>query len=111
MVTSFDEQRGDHRIEAEAVQDWTHISIKMRGEYSRSESLVGSIFVGNDIVLDYEYWNEPLPNAVETMHAHRGTARLMLSADGRTLSGDYYSGRDRQNYGSLHLEKIDDTRS
>jgi len=39
-------------------------------------------------------------------NAHRGTASLVLSVDGHTLSGDYYSGRERQNYGSLHLEKL-----
>jgi hypothetical protein len=105
VATSFDEQQGKHPIHADIVQDWTHISIKMRSEYSRSESLVGSIVVGNDIVLDYEYRNDPLPGAVATMHVHRGTASLVLSRDGRILAGDYYSGRDRQNYGSLRLQK------
>ena len=107
VVTSFDEQKGKHPVSAEMVQDWTHISVKMRSKYSKSHSLVGSIFVGNDIVLDYEYWNEPRPGAVQTMHAHRGTASLILSPDGFTLSGDYYSGRDRQNYGSLHLKRVE----
>jgi hypothetical protein len=106
VVTSFDDRAGKHSIEAEIVQDWTHISVKMRSDYSRSESLVGSIFVGDDIVLDYEYRNEPLPDAAETMHAHRGTASLILSPDGRTLSGDYYSGRDRQNFGALFLQRV-----
>jgi len=105
VVTSFDEQQGKHPIEAEIAQDWTHISIKMRSAYSRSESLVGSIFVGDDVVLDYEYRNEPLPNAVATMHTHRGTASLLVSNDCRTLTGDYYSGRDRQNFGFLYLER------
>lgn len=105
VVTSFDELKGKHPIEAEIVQDWTHISIKMKSAYSRSESLVGSILVGDDVVFDYEYRNEPLPGAVETMHTHRGTASLLISNDCRSLSGDYYSGRDRQNFGFLYLER------
>lgn len=106
VITSFDEQKGKHSIEAEILQDWTHISIRVHSAYSRSESLVGSIFIGNDIVLDYEYRNEPLPRAAGSMHAHRGTASLILTPDGTKLIGDYYSGRDRQNFGSLHLTKI-----
>jgi len=105
VVTSFDEQKGKHKIDADIAQDWTHMSIRIRSDYSRSESLVGSLFVGTEIILDYEYRNEPHPQAVATMHAHRGTASLLLSADGRTLEGDYYSGRDRQNYGLIHLER------
>ncbi len=62
--------------------------------------------VGNGIVLSYEYRNEPLPRAVETMHAHRGTCSLELSSDGETLNGDYYSGRDRREFGSIHLAKV-----
>jgi hypothetical protein len=40
------------------------------------------------------------------MHAHRGTAVLKLSDDGKELSGEYYSGRDRQNYGTLLIAKV-----
>lgn len=106
VCTSFDEQKGKHSVRAEIIQDWTHLSIKVSSSYSRSHSIVGSILIGDEVVLDYEYENEPLPGAVETMHAHRGTASLALSSDGNSLSGDYYSGRDRQKFGSLRLTRV-----
>ncbi len=56
-------------------------------------------------MLDYEYVNEPNAHAVEGMHMHRGTARLVLSEDGRVLEGEYYTGRDRKSHGTLRLEK------
>jgi len=105
VVTSFDEATGKHPVTATIVQDWTHMQIRVTSAYSRSHSIVGTILTSDETVIDYEYKNEPLPGAVETMHAHRGTSSLVLSSDGKELSGDYYSGRDRQNFGSLHLEK------
>lgn len=106
VVTSFDEQKGKHVVEAEIRQDWTHLEVRFNTAYSKSHSVVGSILTSGDPVLDYEYVNEPLPAAVATMHVHRGTASLLLSSDGKTLSGDYYSGRDRQNFGSLYLKRV-----
>ncbi len=75
-------------------------------EYSKSQSLiVGIITAGSSaMVMSYEYLNEPKPAAKETMHAHRGTARLVL--EGESLEGEYYTGRDRQNYGSLSLRRL-----
>jgi hypothetical protein len=107
VVTSFDEAKGKHSVTATILQDWTHMQVRVASAYSKSKSIVGTILTSDEIVVDYEYKNEPLPGAVETMHAHRGTASLVLSSDGQQLSGDYYSGRDRQNFGSLHLEKVD----
>jgi hypothetical protein len=105
VVTSFDEAKGKHPVQATILQDWTHMQIRVASAYSKSNSIVGTILTSDEIVVDYEYKNEPLPGAVETMHAHRGTSSLVLSSDGQQLSGDYYSGRDRQNFGSLHLER------
>ncbi len=56
-------------------------------------------------MVSYEYVNEPKPLAPTLMQIHRGFADLTLSLDGRVLDGDYYTGRGRQTYGSLHLEK------
>jgi hypothetical protein len=39
------------------------------------------------------------------MQIHHGTARLRV-IDENTLEGDYYSGRGRQNYGSITLRKV-----
>ena len=56
-------------------------------------------------VLSYEYLNEPVAAAGATMHAHRGTARLVLQGES-DLDGEYYTGRDRQQYGALRIHRI-----
>jgi hypothetical protein len=101
--SSFD--GNEHEIAVQIIQDWTHMFITLNGAHSQSRSVVGSILVCDRVVLGYEFQNEPSPRARDTMHAHRGYARLELSTDGNVLSGDYYSGRDRQTIGSMYLEK------
>ena len=86
-------------------QDWTHILIRLRGSNSHSRSLSGSMTVTEDeCTVTYEYRNEPNPDAVETMQIHYGTASLVLTGDDQ-LEGHYYSGRGRQNVGSLKLHR------
>jgi hypothetical protein len=107
--SSFD--GGGHKVEVRIIQDWTHMLVTLKGAHSKSRSVVASLLICDATVLAYEFENEPLPSALETMHAHRGYARLELSAGGHVLSGDYYSGRDRQTIGSIHLEKAERRRS
>jgi hypothetical protein len=39
------------------------------------------------------------------MHAHRGTVRLDVLDQWKTLDGQYYTGRDRITYGRLTLRR------
>jgi hypothetical protein len=105
VITSFDEKAGRHAVGVSIVQDWTHLKVNLKSAYSQSTSLIAAILIDDNASLTYEYFNEPLPEAAETMHAHKGTARLTLSNDGSLLDGDYYSGRDRSNFGALHLHR------
>jgi len=86
-------------------QTWTHLSVTMETKHSRSHSLTASLLVHqpDGITLSYEYKNEPKHNAPCTMHAHRGTAVLRLKR-GYSMDGEYYTGRDRLNFGVLNLE-------
>ena len=104
-VTSFEGEK--YKAKVIINQTWTHISIIMETQFSRSHSLTASILINQPegSTLSYEYRNEPKPNARPTMHAHRGTAVLRLKGE-NYLEGEYYSGRDRQNYGSLSLKKV-----
>jgi hypothetical protein len=86
-------------------QTWTSLFIVGRTQLSRSHSLSGSLITTDECSLSYEYLNEPSTNALYTMHAHRGTARLSIERTHTILSGEYYSGRDRQNIGSIHLTR------
>lgn len=105
VATSYDELNGQHPVEVEIVQDWTQMLVKLKAHHSASVSLVGSIFVGSEIVLTYDYRNEPTPGATNTMHTHRGSATLRLNRETGVLEGDYFSGRDRLNYGAISLTR------
>jgi hypothetical protein len=93
-------------LDVEIRQTWTTMAVWYRLEKSRSHSLVGALTVhdGQYPSLSYEYINDPDPHAVTTMHVHPGMARLEL-VEATRLEGEYYTGRDRQNYGTLHLVK------
>jgi hypothetical protein len=105
VSSSFDKYAETHPVTIHIAQNWTHISIALSSEKSDSHSIVASIDTGTEAILSYQYQNTPKPHARGTMHAHRGTAVLKLASDGKRLSGEYYSGRDRQNYGALELTK------
>jgi hypothetical protein len=106
ITTSFDEHASTHEVEIQIRQKWTQIAINLQGKDSTSHTLAATLLTESPqgIVLSYQYRNEPLPQAVDAMQIHHGTARLTLSNTGR-LEGEYYSGRGRRNYGSMSLER------
>ena len=109
VTTSFDGHATDHEAYLEIHQTWTGLSVCLKTDRSQSRSLIGTITTQNPTAgtLSYEYINEPKANAVANMQIHRGTARLDLTTSGDrwVLEGEYYSGRGRQNFGTLHFEK------
>jgi hypothetical protein len=106
ITTSFDEHAATHNVEVQICQTWTRIAVNLRGKDSTSHILAATLLTESPegVVLSYQYRNEPLPQAVGTMQIHYGTARLTLSNTGR-LEGEYYSGRGRQNFGSIRIER------
>lgn len=96
----------DFTGKAHIQQTWTKLSVFLETRYSKSHSLTASVLVQQPegTTINYEYRNEPKPDAPSPMQPHRGTAMLFLRSDS-ILEGEYYSGRGRQNYGSLKLEK------
>lgn len=104
VLSSYDNFGAKHSAKFRIEQDWTRMRILFEGNFSRSRSFIGAIFVdaGEGTVLDYEYQSDPLPDAVEAMQIHYGTARLKL-VSGNVLEGHYYTGRGRSNFGRLHL--------
>jgi hypothetical protein len=101
------EHANEHPATLEITQTWRDLCIRLRTENSTSRSSIAAVTVGGpeNAVVTYEYANEPAADVVGGMHAHRGTARLVLSSDGRILEGDYYTGRDRKSHGILWLER------
>jgi len=107
--TSF-EQKGSFKAKVIIRQTWTRISVYLETEQSISWSLAASLSFNQPggAVLIYHYRNEPEPNAMKTMHTHKGTAVLRLKND-EFMEGEYYTGRDRQNYGRLTLRRVSKT--
>jgi hypothetical protein len=107
LASSFDEHAEKRDATIKIFQSWTQISIVLETSNSKSVSLIAAVITRNPLaqVLSYEYLNEPIPDAKPTMHTHRGTARLTMQADGKKFEGEYYSGRDRQNFGIIRFER------
>lgn len=93
------------KMEITIKQTWTELLITGKTAQSSSHSVSGYFVVADEKVLSYEYVNDPVPGAAETMHAHRGTAHVALDSTCTRLSGEYYSGRDRQGLGRIVLER------
>lgn len=108
VISSYDEHLKKHETTFTIRQNWHRISIVGQFERSKSYSLTASIIVDYqpETTLSYEYRNEPISSAVETMEIHRGFISLTLNPNGQELSGTYYSGRGRQNIGELKLERV-----
>lgn len=107
LETSFDNYSPELKITLKIFQSWTKIKIVLITDHSISRSEAASVILGapEGKYLNYQYVNEPKPSAVQTMSIHRGTTKLLLDEKKDTLSGEYYSGRNRQNFGSLTLKR------
>ena len=107
IKTSFDDHASEITATLSIFQVWTKIKIVLSTEQSISRSETASFLVEppEGQYLNYQYINEPKSGATKTMSIHRGTVRLILNERSGTLSGEYYSGRDRQNFGSLYFTK------
>ena len=108
-VSLFEDGQGKNTrfdVQVRIAQRWTQCLIQLETAHSQSESVIGGITVGEGQrpTLSYEYRNEPRALASQGMQAHRGAARLEMHDDGH-LEGEYYSGRGRQGYGTLHLRR------
>jgi hypothetical protein len=106
LISSY---KGQTTIEANIriKQNWTKISVVLTTETSSSHSLVAGIVTENpeQDILNYQYINDPRPHSEPTMHIHRGTSILYIPSGCKRFTGEYYTGRDRSNYGEMVFEK------
>ncbi len=111
ITSSFDEHKKQREACIDILQTWSQIKINLETETSRSYSLTASVLTETPhcIAISYEYVNEPTVDAKATMHIHRGTARHTLSiVDGaEVFDGEYYTGRDRETFGTLHFKRYE----
>jgi hypothetical protein len=108
LRSSFDEHSSGVKATLKIFQTWTRIKILLTAEQSSSHSETASIIIEapEGEYLSYQYINEPKSNAVKTMRIHRGTAKLLFNEKKSILEGEYYSGRDRQNFGVLSFKRL-----
>ncbi len=110
IQSSHDAFTSNHAATLTIEQTASHISLVLTTERSRSESCLAMIFTKapDGATIQYAYENKPSNSAVATMHAHEGAATLTLSSTGDTLSlgGHYYTGRDRENQGTMTFTKV-----
>ncbi|HNE06276.1 MAG TPA: hypothetical protein PKI33_10445 [Anaerolineales bacterium] len=82
------------------------ISIALETKSSISSSIHAALMRTEKVSeyeLTYNYINHPKADSIETMSIHMGTTRVSLSDDGKQMDGEYYTGRDRQNFGRITL--------
>lgn len=109
VKSSYDNFKKD--IKAELVIEQTATRIKICGTFDESKSVsVHENFsrseIDNKMALFYFFRNEPKYDAVETMAIHEGSAKLIHDEEKDTLEGYYYSGRDRNNHGTIEVKRI-----
>jgi len=102
LISSFDGHAKRHDLMINIFQSWTQITVFLTTATSMSRSSAAMIQVEDPegVALIYQYQNQPLADAIGTMHMHYGTAMLRVSDDG-CLAGDYYAGRDRRTFGRI----------
>src|SRR5258707_743361 len=106
LISSFDGHAKRHDLMINIFQSWTQITVFLTTATSMSRSCAAVLQIGDPegVALIYQYQNQPLADAMRTMHMHYGTAMLRVS-DGGCLVGDYYAGRDRRTFGRICCRK------
>lgn len=107
IESSYDDFKSKKDVIVNIIQTWTKICIKLQSEQSRSKSEVCGIVIeeNGEATLVYSYISEPISKAPQTMNIHEGTISFFLNKDQNELAGDYYTGRDRKNYGTISLKR------
>ena len=109
LKSSYDNFATD--IEAQLVIEQTATKIKICGTFNKSKSVsihenFGRSEIDNRVALFYFFRNEPSYDATQTMAMHEGSAKLTYSPENESLTGYYYSGRDRNNFGTIEVKKV-----
>ncbi len=109
IKSSHDNFQSD--IVAELIIKQTATKIKICGIFNKSKSVsvhenFGRSEIDHRTALYYFFRNEPSYDAISTMAIHEGSAKLLYDPEKDTLSGYYYSGRDRNNHGTIEVKRV-----
>ena len=94
------------KISMEIKQTWTNIRFELKAKNSDSFSIEAGVVIDHAVnpIIYYHYQNQPKNNAPETMHVHFGSVQAKL-VESNIIEAEYFSGRDRQNFGTFRLVK------
>ncbi len=109
VKSSFDNFEND--IPAELTIKQTATAIKVYGVFNQSKSVsIHENFelseVDDKVALFYFFRNEPNYDATKTMATHEGSVKLVYNPSTNSLTGYYYSGRDRNNHGTIRVTRV-----
>lgn len=108
LLTSHDKGNTSHKAKFTIKQTWQKISIKGVFEGSDSYSKLANFYIDNSAEKDilFSYISEPRALSVKTMEIHHGLVRADITDCGKTIKGEYFSGRGRSNHGSIIFKKV-----
>jgi hypothetical protein len=93
-------------------QTASKILIALETNSSTSASIIGAIIRAeklSEYELTYYFRNEPKAESLTSLQIHYGTASFRISDDTSLLEGEYYTGRNRQTFGSVKAKLIKDS--
>ncbi len=109
LKSSFDQFQKEYEVTITIHQDGRSIRARLETGQSHSDSSFAllDVYRTGERALTYLYRNEPNPDAPDTMHIHYGVCSLQFSGSlPETLSGHYWSGRDRNNHGLIEVRRV-----
>jgi hypothetical protein len=107
--SSYDKFEKNYSANFNIKQSATQIKINGLFNNSKSTSIhenFGKSEIDNEVALFYFFRNEPNYDAKETMAMHEGVVKLIYNKTEDTLVGYYYSGRDRNNHGTINVRRV-----
>ncbi|MCX6724331.1 MAG: hypothetical protein NT155_04175 [Candidatus Staskawiczbacteria bacterium] len=106
--SSYDKFKSNIKIVLKIKQKATNIIVNGIFDNSKSVSFNENFEnseIDADVALFYFFRNQPNYNAPETMAMHEGCVKLVYNKKDKSLEGYYYSGRDRNNHGTIKVFK------
>lgn len=110
LQSSYDDYKKVHICRLVITQNWMNVCVLFSIAQSKSHSRAASILLdeNGEIVLRYEYHNEPNEVERSILDPHWGTARLVLSnpLGTKNLEGTYYTNRRPQTSGQMKFDRV-----
>ncbi len=106
IKSSYSHLKEEHRIFVRIRQTWRRISITAETSDAISTSVAAAVRMTDKTVeLIYTFDSRTRGGSIDASQKHSGTSWLRLSPDRTQFAGQYFTGRGRNNVGSLRLRR------